>query len=689
MIFILLLASLAIGTASDIAREGAQSLRLPIRSSGSSPIGTRDDPRYGHPLKVNATEKHYLSPYTVELSVGTPPQLVYPALDLFANNVWLNPDCVWSSSFDACYANGIYNPHASTSAGGLDCSQPWEFNYTYSGASGCHVVDNIQFSGASLDNVQVGIANKSWDQTAGRLGLGFGCHGEGDISIVDALQSQGLITSRQFSIALGSANPSAGTEVIAADVGLGELLFSGINTRKYAGELRKLYSHPAPEGDPRYYITLTAMGIFDPSDCIFGEVYEPAHRAFFDYTILNSYLPAVYIQTITEYFPSGTVNYTEGFYEVPCYYRSREASVDFYFDTHTISVPLRDFILEINNICILAAIDSTDDKTLISMHFSKKYIAAFDLDDEAIYMAQYENCGDQVINWNPLAADGDGLCASSPRTLPLSCYSTSTSASSTSTTHSTTTTHRTTSTTHSTTSTHPLRTSTSRPTSHSSTHSSTRSTTSTRKTSTTHSTTSSRTTSTSSSTHSTSKPRTTSTSTHSREPRPSSHETSSSRSRISSTTGTNHTTTSSPWSSGVFSPTGIPSGGSIFWSSQLSTGFSWSNVSFTPTPGRTPKPTTSHSSETSTLTSLPASSTTRTSRSTSFRSGTLTVGILTSTVFMPSPITVPHRDCKCAGAVTVAVAGEPEEGLASCDAVTEYRTQTVPSILYPYFLPLS
>lgn len=99
----------------------------------------------------------------------------------------------------------------------------------------------------------MGVANESWGETAGRLGLGFGCRGEGDISIVDELKSQGLIATRQFSIALGSANPSAGTvDTSAADVGIGELLFSGLNTRKYAGELRKLYSHPAPGGDSRY-----------------------------------------------------------------------------------------------------------------------------------------------------------------------------------------------------------------------------------------------------------------------------------------------------------------------------------------------------------------------------------------------------------------------------------------------------
>lgn len=67
MIFALFLAFVAVVIASETARNGARSLRLPIKNRGSSAIGTRDDPGYGnHPLRTNATQKNYLSPYTVE-----------------------------------------------------------------------------------------------------------------------------------------------------------------------------------------------------------------------------------------------------------------------------------------------------------------------------------------------------------------------------------------------------------------------------------------------------------------------------------------------------------------------------------------------------------------------------------------------------------------------------------------------
>jgi hypothetical protein len=105
--------------------------------------------------------------------------------------------------------------------------------------------------GADLGYIEVGVANQSWSQTAGRLGLGFGCKASGDVSILDRLKQQGLIASRQFSIGLGSANPMEGTRGVSPDAGLGEILFSGINTRKYSGLLQQLNSRPSTEGDSR------------------------------------------------------------------------------------------------------------------------------------------------------------------------------------------------------------------------------------------------------------------------------------------------------------------------------------------------------------------------------------------------------------------------------------------------------
>jgi len=64
------------------------------------------------------------------------------------------------------------------------------------------------------------------------------------------LKQKGLVTKRQFSIAIGSANDIEGTRE-DADAGLGELVFSGVNTGKFAGELRQVGAIPSTGHDPR------------------------------------------------------------------------------------------------------------------------------------------------------------------------------------------------------------------------------------------------------------------------------------------------------------------------------------------------------------------------------------------------------------------------------------------------------
>lgn len=67
MIFSLLLASIAFIIVVDAAQNGADIIRLPIKQENSLTLGVRDGPQYGpDPLRTNATQKHYLSPYTVE-----------------------------------------------------------------------------------------------------------------------------------------------------------------------------------------------------------------------------------------------------------------------------------------------------------------------------------------------------------------------------------------------------------------------------------------------------------------------------------------------------------------------------------------------------------------------------------------------------------------------------------------------
>lgn len=76
------------------------------------------------------------------------------------------------------------------------------------------------------------------------------------------------------------------------------------------------------------------------------------------------------METLIGFFPEVTYNYTDGVYQVPCYHRFHDASIGFYFDTLLIRVPFRDFILQVDGICYLGAVQNVeDDEAILGQNF--------------------------------------------------------------------------------------------------------------------------------------------------------------------------------------------------------------------------------------------------------------------------------------------------------------------------------
>lgn len=120
----------------------------------------------------------------------------------------------------------------------------------------------------------------------------------------------------------------------------------------------------------RHYVQLTALGMIDPSNCIVSSIPQPSRHAIFDYSTIASYLPWAYMETLIGFFPEVTYNFTDGVYQVPCYHRFHDASIGFYFDTLLIRVPLRDFILQVNGICYLGAVQNAEeDEAILGQNF--------------------------------------------------------------------------------------------------------------------------------------------------------------------------------------------------------------------------------------------------------------------------------------------------------------------------------
>lgn len=104
---------------------------------------------------------------------------------------------------------------------------------------------------------------------------------------------------------------------------------------------------------------LSQIGMTDTENCKIVELFNvPESHAILDFTTTLSYLPEEYMSALTSLFPDGEYNHTEQIYSVPCSHRAHDATIDFYFDDVEISVPMRDFILEVQDTCYLGAVEN-------------------------------------------------------------------------------------------------------------------------------------------------------------------------------------------------------------------------------------------------------------------------------------------------------------------------------------------
>lgn len=168
--------------------------------------------------------------------------------------------------------------------------------------------------------------------------------------VLDSMVSQGLIASRAFSLDLRSVDSPTGS-----------LIFGGVDTGKYTGELAKLpIVDPAdtPSGAIRYWINMTTVGLTLP-DGTSGLLASGELPVFLDSGGTLSRFPNETFFAIGDAFPGAVWNETVGYYLVDCDASNQTGSVDFGFgedvNGKVISVAYKDFIwnLPSDDACVL------------------------------------------------------------------------------------------------------------------------------------------------------------------------------------------------------------------------------------------------------------------------------------------------------------------------------------------------
>lgn len=179
--------------------------------------------------------------YDIEISVGTPAQPLRVLFDTADNKVWV----------PALDAHGPYG----ITHGSFDPSKSSTFHLSASGGStsvkGDVVTDDFNIQGVNMGASSMGLAHFA-SISKGNLGLAF--DGTQTNPVLNAMVAKGMINTPAFSVYLDG---------LAADNGT--LLFGGIDTGKFLGELKPLDMLPR-DGEQilsHFVLPLTQFAISD------------------------------------------------------------------------------------------------------------------------------------------------------------------------------------------------------------------------------------------------------------------------------------------------------------------------------------------------------------------------------------------------------------------------------------------
>lgn len=339
---------------------------------------------------VNVPLQNEETLYFMDVSIGSPPQDLKMHIDTGSSDLWVNtPDSriCEARGGQLCNGAGTYDANSSSSYNYLNS----DFNITYvdgSGSTGDYVTDTVRFNGVALRNQQFGVGYMSSSQQ-GILGIGYEAnevalqYGYRPYRNVPTnLVEKGYVNTPAYSLWLNDLDSNTGS-----------ILFGGVDSAKYTGELQSLPIIPIPVGTSEVYaefvIALTSVGANGDSTSFANNI---AISALLDSGSSLMYLPTSIAQDI---YQSLNAQYesNQGAAFVPCSLADQDGTIDFTFSSPTIRVPINELVLTagIQNgepVCILGIIPSGGNTALLGDTFLRSAYVVYDLASNQISLAQ-------------------------------------------------------------------------------------------------------------------------------------------------------------------------------------------------------------------------------------------------------------------------------------------------------------
>lgn len=321
--------------------------------------------------------------YFANVTLGTPAQSLRLDIDTGSSDLWTNSatsDLCTQDPTD-CATSGTYNANTSTSYEYVNSA----FLIRYadgSTAQGDYGTDTLTIGGTSLTAQQFGIGYTS-TSAQGILGVGYTTNeaaisttGKTYPNVPAQMVTQGKISTTAYSLWLNDL-----------DANTGSILFGGVDTDKYTGELATLPIIKENGVYQEFIIGLSSLSAGGES--IFAN--DPV-AVLLDSGSSLSYLPDSAATAIYSVF-SATYDSQGGAATIDCSMQTSTATVDFSFSGFNISVPMNELVLvdgyqRGKEVCILGISSAGSSTPVLGDTFLRSAYVVYDLDNNEISLAQ-------------------------------------------------------------------------------------------------------------------------------------------------------------------------------------------------------------------------------------------------------------------------------------------------------------
>ena len=275
------------------------------------------------------------------MTLGTPGQKLRLHIDTGSSDLWANAASsdLCQSRFDPCSVSGTYDPDKSSTSKLISN----DFNISYvdgSGALGEYRSDTLNIGGQTLESLQFGLGLSS-SSPEGILGIGYPINEvqvnrnnkKSYSNVPQAMADAGLTQSSAFSLWLDDLESSTGS-----------ILFGGIDTNKFKGELGTLPIQQEFGLFAEFLITLTGVSLTAKGKSNDFNNQNLPTPVLLDSGSSLTYLPDDLTKSIYDALDV-TYESREGTAYVDCRLADTNVTLDFTFTSPKISVPMNELVI--------------------------------------------------------------------------------------------------------------------------------------------------------------------------------------------------------------------------------------------------------------------------------------------------------------------------------------------------------